>query len=145
MGRSNINLVGNTTTGSNLGSGACVFAGKNTGNNLQFRTISATGTSIQIFQRDNDILISGATGGGGTSGIGWSNLANGSTVAGCGTVASGSTITRNTFYGVDAGKSITTGCNNVAVGFHALCKNTEGSNNIAIGYCALCGDRKSVV
>jgi hypothetical protein len=64
--RSNISLVGNTTQGQNLGGGdACVFKGKAGGNNLEFRSISATGTSIQIIQTDNEILISGATGGGG--------------------------------------------------------------------------------
>jgi len=63
--RSNINLVGNTTQGMNVGGGdACVFKGKAGGNLLQFRTISATGTSIQVIQSGDEILISGATGGG---------------------------------------------------------------------------------
>ena len=60
--RSNINLVGNTTQGQNLGGGANIFKCKTRGNNLQFKTISATGTSIQIFNRDNQIYISGKTG-----------------------------------------------------------------------------------
>lgn len=65
--RSNINLVGNTTQGQNLSAGdACVFKEKTNGNTLQFRTISSTGDSIQIFQTDEKILISGATGGGST-------------------------------------------------------------------------------
>ena len=73
MGRSNINLVGNTVSGENLGSGAGVFKGKNTASNMQFKTISATGTSIQIFNLANDILISGSTGGGGGSITGGAN------------------------------------------------------------------------
>ena len=107
--RSNILLVGDTITTENLGTGACIFYCKNTSSNLQFKTISVSG-SLSMITGGTTLIISG-TGGGG---IGWSNLANGSTVAGCGTVASGSTICNNTFYGVNAGKKITTGCSNVA-------------------------------
>lgn len=74
---------------------------------------------------------------GGGGGIGWSNLANGSTVAGCGTIASGATICKNTFYGVCAGASTTTGCGNVAIGVSALTLNALFHQNIAIGDCAL--------
>ena len=81
---------------------------------------------------------SGGTGGG--SGIGWSNLANGSTVAGCGTIASG-TSRCNTFFGVQAGANsvgnASYGCQNVAVGYRALWQNTSGYTNIAIGSTAL--------
>jgi hypothetical protein len=70
---------------------------------------------------------------GATNGIGWSNLSNGSTVAGCGTIASGGTICQNTIYGVCAGRCITTGFNNVAIGLCALNLLTTGSYNIAIG------------
>jgi hypothetical protein len=73
---------------------------------------------------------------GGTS-IGWSNLLNGSTVAGCGTVTSGSTICNNTFYGVNAGKNITSGTYNTGIGTFALSANTIGYQNTAIGSCAL--------
>jgi hypothetical protein len=72
-----------------------------------------------------------------TSGIGWSNLTNGSTVAGCGTVVSGGTIYNNTFYGVEAGEFITTGSGNVAIGTYALLKNTYGKSNVANGFSAL--------
>lgn len=65
MGRSNINLVGNTTTGQNLGDGACVFKCKSSGNNLQFKTISATG-STQIFETADKLVIF-STGGSGTT------------------------------------------------------------------------------
>lgn len=68
---------------------------------------------------------------------GWSNLTKGTTVAGCGTVVSGGTICQNTFYGVDAGGSITSGQDNVGVGFRALDGVTTGNANIAIGSCAL--------
>jgi hypothetical protein len=61
--RSNINLVGNTTQGQNVGGGdACLFKGKGAGNILQFRTISATGTSIQL-QQIGDVIYIGSEGG----------------------------------------------------------------------------------
>jgi len=70
--------------------------------------------------------------------LGWSNLLNGSTIIGCGTVLSASTINCNTFYGVCAGSNITTnGCNNVANGFQALTQNDIGNNNVANGTQAL--------
>lgn len=75
----------------------------------------------------------GSTGGG----IGWSNLTNSSTVAGCGTIASGGTICQNTIYGVCAGAGLTTGCGNTAIGFTALRINTIGNDNIANGSSAL--------
>ncbi|MFA5207150.1 MAG: hypothetical protein WC428_00470 [Candidatus Paceibacterota bacterium] len=78
-------------------------------------------------------MLSTGTGGG----IGWSNLTNGSTVAGCGTPVSGGTLFCNTFYGVCAGMSTTTGTNNVAVGYRALYCNTSGCTNVAIGSQAL--------
>jgi len=69
----------------------------------------------------------------GATKFGWSNLAKGSTVAGCGTPASGNTLCNNTFYGVEAGKNTTSGQGNVAVGYRALYSNTGGSYNIAFG------------
>jgi hypothetical protein len=79
LNRSNIDLVGNTTQGQNLGGGAEIYKCKSGGNNLQYRTILSTGSSIQIFQSGDKILISGATGGGsgtitgGTNGLSISN------------------------------------------------------------------------
>ena len=70
-------------------------------------------------------------------GIGWSNEARGTTVAGCGTPASGNTICENTFYGVYAGLSITSGQGNVAVGKSALQQNSTGNYNVAVGLGAL--------
>ncbi len=55
--RSNIKLVGNTTQGENVGGGADVFKCKSGGNLLLFRSIAATGSSVQIFQTDDEILI----------------------------------------------------------------------------------------
>ena len=65
--RSSIETVGNAITGQNVGSGACVFKGKSTGTNLQFKTILSTGSSIQIIETADQIYISGKTdtGGGG--------------------------------------------------------------------------------
>ena len=71
--RSNIKLVGNTTTGQNLGIGADVFKCKSDGNNLQFKTISVTGGSLSIITGETTIIISGGTGSGtitgGTNGL----------------------------------------------------------------------------
>jgi len=128
--RSNINLVGNTTQGENVGIGNNnIYKGKSGGNILQFRRLVASGIT-EITTGSSSIIIyvppdsiTGVTWGsivGTLSGqtdlqnalnlkldistysgdsFGWSNLANGSTVAGCGTVASGGTIECNTFYG----------------------------------------------
>ena len=65
--RSNISLVGNTTTGQNLccGTGS-IFAGKNTGNNLQFKSLSA-GTGIVMSSQANTVTIC-STGGGSITG-----------------------------------------------------------------------------
>ena len=57
-----INLVGNTTQGQNIGSGCEIYKGKNGGNVLQFKSLSATGSSIQLFSSSDTIYISGATG-----------------------------------------------------------------------------------
>lgn len=75
------------------------------------------------------------------SGIGWSNLTKGSTVAGCGTVASGDTICCNTFYGVEVGKNITTGQANVGVGYRVLYSNSGGTGNSGLGYNTLLCNR----
>lgn len=44
--RSNINLVGNTTFGQNIGIGTDVYKCKNLGNILQYKTLSVTGTTM---------------------------------------------------------------------------------------------------
>lgn len=67
MNRSNISLVGNTTQGENLGNGCTIYNGKINTNTLSYKTLSTTGTSIQLFSDDNTIYISGASGGGTTS------------------------------------------------------------------------------
>jgi len=74
--------------------------------------------------------------------LGWSNLSNGSTVAGCGTLASGSSICQNTVFGVNALNSLTSGIGNVGVGYGALSANTTGSYNVGIGDCALSSNSK---
>ena len=86
----------------------------------------------------------GGGGGGGVSGIGWSNLANGNTIAGCGTLVSGSSTLCNTFYGVSAGKNTgLSGSGNVATGYQALYSNTSGCFNVASGYQALYSNTSS--
>ncbi len=63
--RSNINLVGNTTQGQNIGVGDDVYKGKALGYTLQFKTLSVTGTTMIITSDDNNIYFSANTGGGG--------------------------------------------------------------------------------
>lgn len=84
--RSNIKLVGNTVSGQNTGIGTGIFKCKSDGNNLLFKSISTTGTSLCIVNTDNQIYISGTTGGG--SGILWT----GNAVGGIGTYVNSSTI-----------------------------------------------------
>jgi len=71
MNRSNIKVVGNTTTGTNLGSGAGVFKCKIDGNNLLFKSISVVG-GLSIITGDTTITICGGGSGtitGGTNGL----------------------------------------------------------------------------
>ena len=63
--RSNINLVGNTTQGQNVGVGVGVYAGKDLGNTLQFKELSVTGTTMVITSDDENIYFSANNGGGG--------------------------------------------------------------------------------
>ena len=65
--RSNINLVGNTTSGQNIGTGLGIFKCKSSGNNLLFKTICGAG-SISIITGDT-IIIYGTSSTGGTGGI----------------------------------------------------------------------------
>jgi len=63
--RSNINLVGNTTFGQNVGTGEGVYKGKNLGNILQYKSLQVTGTTMSITSDANNIYFSAATSGGG--------------------------------------------------------------------------------
>jgi len=74
--RSNINLVGNTTEGQNVGAGTGVYKGKLVGNILQYKTLSVTGTTMTITSDANNIYFSANTGGGGGSTY-WSSGATG--------------------------------------------------------------------
>jgi hypothetical protein len=130
-GKLSTGIIGGGITGAtSLGTATAVYAGVNACK-LCFKSISG-GTGISLSNTANAITICSTVSGG----IGWSNY-SGSTVAGCGTVVSGATICNNTFYGVEAGKCITTGFGNVGIGTFALNNNTCGSNNIAIGINAL--------
>jgi len=63
MNRSDINLLGNSTSGVNIGSGSCIFKCKDiSGNTLQFKTISVAGSSLSIVTGDTMITICGAGG-----------------------------------------------------------------------------------
>lgn len=62
--RSNINLVGNTTQGINIGRGAGVFKSKTLGNLMSYKTVTASG-STRIYETDDELIIwsnSGGTG-----------------------------------------------------------------------------------
>ena len=63
MGRSNINLVGNTTEGQNVGIGEGIYIGKLSGNSLQYKTLSITGTTMSICSDADNIYFSANTGG----------------------------------------------------------------------------------
>jgi hypothetical protein len=127
--------TGGVTGATNLGSGNGTIYTSTINNNLQLKTLSG-GTNITLTCNGNYISINSTAAAGG---IGWSNLTNGSTVAGCGTMASGST-TCNTFYGVCVGYGLTTGSGNTAMGSHTAKLLTCGKNNVAIGYQAFCGN-----
>jgi hypothetical protein len=123
--------AGMITGATNLGSGNGTIYTTVSGNKIQLKTLSG-GTNITLTCNGNYIAINTTS----SPAFGWSNLSKGSTVAGCGTVASGGTICCNTFYGVCAGKGIVAGCGNVGIGFQALTADT-GNFNIGIGYQAL--------
>lgn len=75
MGRSCVNLVGNTTVGQNIGSGKEIYAGKSGTGTLQFKSLSVTGTSMSITCDGDNIYFSAQTGGGGATY--WSSGATG--------------------------------------------------------------------
>ena len=104
--RSNINLVGNTTQGQNLGAGdACVFKEKYAGNTLRFRSIVGSGDTT-VTQTDEQIIIwsSGGTGG---SGTGLTTAMNGLTDDGTNVCLGGTLITSTT---IDANSNPFTVC-----------------------------------
>ena len=105
--RSNINLVGNTTQGQNLGAGdACVFKEKYAGNTLRFRSIVGSGDTT-VTETDEQIIIwsSGGTGG---SGTGLTTALNGLTDDGT-NVCLGGTLITDTM--IDADVNLLTVCN----------------------------------
>ena len=65
MNRSNISLVGNTTTAQNIGGGTGIFKGKVGTNNLQFKTLSGGTGSVLIdnFSNPNVITLYSLSGG----------------------------------------------------------------------------------
>ena len=65
--RSNINLIGNTTEGHNLGSGICIFKNKTNGNTLNFKSLKSTGSTISITEDADHIYFSASSSGGGTN------------------------------------------------------------------------------
>jgi len=94
--RSNINLVGNTTQGQNVGAGEGVYKDKILGNTLQFKGLAVTGTTMAITCDADNIYFSAATGSGGGSGFTISNNGlcdNGSTTVGLGGTLSDATTT----------------------------------------------------
>ena len=151
--RSNINLVGNTTQGQNVGSGAGIFASKAGVNTLLFKSIGSTGGTIQIIETDNEIYISGTTS---ISGIQSANNGLNKTGqnVGLGGALTGSTIISGAYtLSLCNGALLNTQCgyqisgvtmfrtakelSNIAIGYSALTNITSGINNFAIGTNAL--------
>jgi len=95
-----------------------------------------TSETCVLYIDSNNRLSTGVPSGGGGDAFGWSDLALGSTVAGCGT-KSGATLCSNTYYGVSAGTKTTTGTGNVGIGSCALNANTNTNYNTAVGINAL--------
>jgi len=103
-------------------------------------TLTTPNLRIESGASSGCVLTSDASGNatwqtGGGDALGWSNLASGSTVAGCGTIASGSSCC-NTIYGVCAGANLTLGYRNVLIGFCAGTNITQGHGNVLQGLCA---------
>jgi len=147
--RSNINLVGNTTEGQNVGSGDGVYKGKNVGNILQYKSLSVTGTTMVITTDAENIYFSANTGGAGDS-IGWSTSGTtGSTVVGCETPSYTTSLLYHTILGTCAGKGgIAIGnkalenhsgspITNIAIGNSAINTSTGTNHSTAIGHCSL--------
>jgi hypothetical protein len=121
----------NAITGAtNLGSGNGALYTTVSGNKINLKTLVA-GSGMVIQCNANCITLINPVN------FGWSNLVGGSTVIGCGTLASGSTLICNTYIGVSAGAVTSTGCENIAIGTNSLECNTIGSYNTAIGHYAI--------
>jgi hypothetical protein len=121
----------------NVGGGdACVFKCKLTGNLLQFRSISATGSSIQIFQTDDEILISGATGGGSGTITG---AINGLGVTGS-SVCLGGTLVNNTNINANAKQFCVCNASSIVLSSTGVGNSvTVGDNNTHNTYvCSTC-------
>ncbi len=103
--RSNINLVGNTTEGDNIGIGGVgVYAGKSSGNILRFKELSVTGTTMVITSDDENIYFSANTGGGGSGTI--TGATNGLSTSGADVVLGGE-LTGLTNITIISGTSLT--------------------------------------
>lgn len=130
-----INLK-NIITVENIGSGIGVYSDKTNGNNLQFKSISATGTSIQIINTANQIYISGATGGG--TGLTYVCVDGQNNMTTCiSPLTNVTTGFDNIAIGYLALSANATGAENVSMGTQSLFCNTTGSYNVAISECAL--------
>jgi len=133
--RSNINLVGNTTFGENVGSGTGVYKGKNLGNVLQLKTLSVTGTTMTITSDADNIYFSAATGGGSGSGFTASNNGlcdNGTTVGLGGTLVNDTTISGGESYQAFSATCMSNICLG-SVGTISL-NDSAGSANKAVMY-----------
>ena len=124
--RSNINLIGNTTQGQNVGVGDGVYKCKSVGNILQFKTLSVTGNTMTITTDDNNIYFSANTGGGESGGVGTLQQVT----------ASGCTTTNSMIIGSAASEA--TGTTSFAQG-NGVCawgsySHAEGRNSMACGY-----------
>jgi trimeric autotransporter adhesin len=153
MNRSNINLVGNTTLGENVGSGEGIYKDKILGNTLRYKSLSVTGTTMVITSDADNIYFSANTGGSssgcaltGYTCINRTSLGIDSLPYGAG---SGSLISIGScnITGGSASSSIaigdcalmhTSGFGNIAIGLQALMCNAGNNGNVGVGVQALC-------
>ena len=124
-----------TVTGvTNLGTGSGAIYTGLSNCNIQLKTLSG-GTNINLTCNGNYITINADTSGSVV-------VTPNDVVYTCKNIPTGlTTATDNILFGCDAGKSITTSSNNIALGYRALYfSNSSDGHNIAIGQCAIgCG------
>ncbi|SFC82217.1 Chaperone of endosialidase [Flexibacter flexilis DSM 6793] len=153
--------IGSSSPASMLSVGFNGFQVDDAGNILAIRGVTTSFPNVQggagtFLQNDGSGNLSWATAG---TGSGWSLTGNAGTTASdflgttdnvalrfkiggkqAGYIAD-SLSNNNVFWGIDAGKSQTTGFNNTGIGFHTLKNTTSGINNTAQGFEAMYGNQ----
>ena len=142
MSNSKINIPFLQVSGTNLGGGIGLFESV-VFNNLNFKSISSTGSSISLFESGNTLIISGASisgvPGGSNTEIQFNNSGSFDGNSGFTINDITNSITIGTRLGGNASKTLVVGENNEAsssYSFVAGCGNiaSNGNANIALGY-----------